>query len=66
MDNNIVVKYQQTRQVGWLHTPKGTIWRKYGSGNHIQPEDQEFWETLFGVDLDLLVDTEDENLFEKI
>jgi hypothetical protein len=32
----------------------------------IQPEDESLWETPFGVDLDLLDETEFETLFEII
>lgn len=61
------MKYKQTRNVGWLNTPEGTIWVTYGKNdNWIQPEDVDLRETLLGVDLDLLIDTEDEFLFELI
>jgi hypothetical protein len=59
-------KYKQTKNVHWLKTPKGTIWKTYGFNNYIQPEDENLWESPFGVDLDLLIETEDENLFELI
>lgn len=59
-------RYKQKREVSWLKTPAGTIWRTYGYRNHIQPEDESLWETPFGVDLDLLYDYPDEDLFELI
>jgi hypothetical protein len=60
-------KYKQLRDVVWLNTPAGTIWTTYGnSDNWIQPEDENLRETLLGVDLDLLVDYPDEDLFEPI
>lgn len=60
------MKYKQTRNVGWLNTPERTIWVTTGSPNWIQPEDENLRETLLGVDLDLLIDTDDEFLFEPI
>lgn len=61
-----IKKYRQTRKVSWLNTSDGTIWITYGTDNWIQPEDDTLWETPFGIDLDLLFDTEDEFLFELI
>ena len=61
------MKYKQIREVSWLNTPEGTVWITYDKySNCIQPEDKNLWETLLGVDLDLLIDTEDEFLFELI
>lgn len=61
------MKYKQIRGVPWLNTPEGTIWITYDNGdNWIQPEDETLRETLLGVDLDLLIDTKDEFLFELI
>jgi hypothetical protein len=59
-------RYKQTKKVFWLNTPEGTIWKTYGHGNYIQPEDKSLWETLLGVDLDLLFGYPDEFLFELI
>lgn len=62
-----ITKYRQTRKVPWLDTPGETIWITYGNNdNWIQPEDETLRETLLGVDLDLLIDTDEEFLFELI
>jgi hypothetical protein len=59
-------RFKQLRRVHWLTTPEGTIWRTYGFNNYIQPEDEDLWETPFGVDLDLMDGYPDEDLFEPI
>ena len=57
--------YKQTREVSWLKTPKDTLWRCTTTfGTYIQPLDKNLIETPFGVNLDLLDCTEDEDLFE--
>ncbi len=61
-----IKRYRQTKGVHWLKTPEGTIWKTYGFRNYIQPEDEDLWETPFGVNLDLLDETPEENLFEPI
>lgn len=61
-----IKRFKQKRFVPWLKTPAGTIWRTYGYKNYIQPEDENLWETPFGVNLDLLDGYEDEDLFEII
>jgi hypothetical protein len=62
-----VLRFKQLRDVTWLNTPAGTIWVTYGNDdNWIQPEDINLRETLLGVDLDLLADYPDEDLFEPI
>jgi hypothetical protein len=66
-----IKRFKQKKSVPWLKTPAGTIWRTYGYKNYIQPEDENLWETPFGVDLDLLdrypdEDYPNENIFELI
>jgi hypothetical protein len=61
-----IKRYRQTKKTHWLKTPEGTIWKTYGFGNYIQPEDEDLWETPFGVDLDLLFGYPDEFLFKLI
>jgi len=61
-----VQRYKQTKRVHWLNTPEGTIWKTYGHKSYIQPEDEDLWETPFGVDLDLMFGYPDEFLFELI
>jgi hypothetical protein len=61
-----IKKFKQLRKVSWLKTPAGTIWQTYGHRNYIQPEEEDLWETPFGVNLDLLDDTSEEDLFEPI
>jgi hypothetical protein len=58
-------KYRQTKQVRWLDTPIETIWVST-KDSWIQPEDEKLRFTLLGVDLDLLIDTDEEFLFEPI
>ncbi len=66
MTQDTIKRFKQLRRVHWLNTPEGTIWRTYGHRNYIQPEDEDLWETPFGVNLDLLDDTPEENLFELV
>jgi len=58
-------KFKQTKNVFWLNTPIDTIWKNTGPENYIQPENLDFWDTLFGVDLDLL-DEEELEIFEEL
>ena len=60
-----VKHYKQTRNVPWLSAPAGTIWYNIFDDN-IQPVDSALWETPFGVDLSLLMGTDDEDLFVEI
>jgi hypothetical protein len=59
-------RYKQIGEVPWLNTPGGTIWIAYDNDNWIQPEDGTLRETILGVDLDLLIDNDNEFLFELI
>ncbi|MFW6311574.1 MAG: hypothetical protein ACOC1K_04995 [Nanoarchaeota archaeon] len=56
------IKFIQTKKVGWLTQPKGTIWISTGFENYIVPQLEQLRDTPLGVDLSLLYD-EDEKLF---
>jgi len=62
--------YTQTRTVNWLKDqngniiPEGTLWSNTGIDNYIQPLDTKLVTTAFGVDLDLLDASPDEDLFK--
>jgi hypothetical protein len=58
--------YKQTRKVSWLKTPEGTLWQTAFDEQYIQPVDKSLTTTPFGVDLNLLDCTEDEDLFQPI
>ena len=58
------MKYIQTRKVNWIKTPKDTIW--VGKNDYIQPYDTNLVETPLGVNLQLLLGTDYEDLFDPI
>jgi hypothetical protein len=60
-----MIRYTQIKDVRWLDTPAGTIWKETGIDSYIQPEDVLLRSTIFGVDLDLL-DPEDSLIFEPL
>lgn len=53
--------YTQQKDCSWLDTPKGTIWITFlvtDDGYYIQPEEKSLITTMYGVNLQLLSDSD--------
>jgi hypothetical protein len=61
-----LITYRQSREVSWLPTKEGTIWYETGIDSYIQPLSTDLQTTALGVDLDLLDNFDDGDLFIPI